>query len=37
MPLQTVLVIFSFIIYNLTHRRNFTSKVWVDDSKLLQE
>jgi len=25
------------LIYNLTHRRMFTSKVWTDDSRLLQE
>ena len=25
------------LIYNLTHRRMFTTKVWTDDSRLLQE
>ena len=29
--------IFSFLIYNLTHHRIFTSKILTDDSKLLQE
>ena len=33
------IIIFTFfrLIYNLTHRRMFTSKVWTDDSRLLQE
>ena len=32
-----LLILFSFLIYNLTHRRMFTSKVWTDDSRLLQQ
>ena len=35
--LITIYIIFSLLIYNLTHRRMFTSVVWTDDSKLLQD
>ena len=35
--LQNSVLLYFRLIYNLTHRRMFTSKVWTDDNRLLQE
>ena len=34
---SSIIIIFFHLTYNLTHHRMFTSKVWIDDSRLLQE